>query len=85
MGLGGACLEVAEALAAGTPVRLQMTSPHLWDPLELQALVAWGSEAVDDMPARIGVRFEHASGKTVRDLVELLETHNYESSAAHGR
>jgi hypothetical protein len=85
MGLGGACIELAEALAAGTPVRLQMTSPHLWDPLELQALVAWGSEAATDKPARIGVRFEHASGKTVRHLVELLETHNYESSAAHAR
>ena len=85
MGLGGACIEVAEALAAGTPVRLQMTSPHLWDALELKALVAWGREAQADSPARIGVRFEHATGKTLRHLVELLETHNYEYPAAHAR
>jgi hypothetical protein len=82
MGLGGACIEVAEALAPGTPVRLQMTSPHLWDPLELRALVAWGREGQADKPPRIGVRFEHASGNTLRHLVELLETQNYEYPAA---
>jgi len=86
MGLGGACIEVtSEPLAPGTPVRLQLLSPHMWDPLELRALVAWCREAQAGKPACIGLRFEHASGKTLRQLVELVESQNYEYPEAIAR
>lgn len=79
LGLGGARLEMPEPLAPGTPVRLRVSAPHLWDPLELKAHVAWADESSpSEKKARVGLRFEHASGKTLRLLLELFTTHNYD-------
>jgi hypothetical protein len=35
LGLGGACMELLEVVPPGTPVRLLIEAPHLWDPLAL--------------------------------------------------
>jgi hypothetical protein len=78
LGLGGACVEVLEPLAPGTPVRLQIMAPHLWDPLDLPARIAWTRDAQDSGAASMGLCVEHDSGKTLRWLVELLEADNYE-------
>jgi len=77
LGLGGACLELGELLKTGTPLRLLIDVPHLWDPLELDARVTWGRPAQGQTPARVGVRFEGASGRTLRLLAELLEAEAY--------
>ncbi len=77
LGLGGACLELGEMLKDGTSLRLLIDVPHLWDPLELEARVTWSRPAAARTPARIGVRFEGASGRTLRLLAELLEAEAY--------
>jgi len=77
LGLGGACLELGQLLKDGTPLRLLIDVPHLWDPLELDARVTWARPGVGRGPARVGVRFEGASGRTLRLLAELLEAEAY--------
>jgi hypothetical protein len=77
LGLGGACLELGEKLDDGTALRLLIDVPHLWDPLELEARVTWGRISQGRTPARMGVRFEGASGRTLRLLAELLEAEAY--------
>jgi hypothetical protein len=78
LGLGGARLELGEALASGTPIRVQLVAPHLWDPLEVRARVAWAREAQGPSAAQVGLCFEHQSGKTLRWLVALLKAENFE-------
>lgn len=75
LGLGGACLEMLEAVPNGTEVSLAVEAPHLWDPLFLEGEVIW-LRALDGA-ARVGVRFCHRSGRTLRTLTELLETEAY--------
>jgi hypothetical protein len=77
LGLGGACLEFGEMLKDGTALRLLIDVPHLWDPLELDARVTWARAGAGRAPARMGVRFEGASGRTLRLLAELLEAEAY--------
>ncbi|MET0794557.1 MAG: PilZ domain-containing protein [Polyangiaceae bacterium] len=75
LGLGGACIEASDAVARGTAIELVLDTPHLWDPLSLSGVVAWTRELPDPEGggALLGVRFEHATGSTVRTLTELLE------------
>jgi hypothetical protein len=75
LGLGGACLEVSDSLPAGTSVELVIDTPHLWDPLTLSGAVAWSRVLADPEGggAILGVRFDHATGSSVRTLSELLE------------
>jgi hypothetical protein len=72
LGLGGACLETAEPVAAGTVVELVIDAPHLWDPLTLSGSVAW-ERVLEHGGARLGVCFDHQTGASVRSLTELLE------------
>jgi hypothetical protein len=74
LGLGGACVLIQEALPVGSPVALEIDAPHLWDPLELDAMVAWaGEEPATPGLIRLGVRFLPRSGAVLRTLTELLE------------
>ncbi|HEY4104466.1 MAG TPA: PilZ domain-containing protein [Polyangiaceae bacterium] len=75
LGLGGARVEAPETIEAGTVVELVIETPHLWEPLKLQGAVAWARAlpASDGAGAQIGVRFEHAGGRSVRTLSDLLE------------
>jgi hypothetical protein len=75
LGLGGTCLEMLEAVPNGTAISLSVEAPHLWDPLFLQGEVVWLRSG--DGVARVGVRFYHRSGRTLRALTELLETEAY--------
>lgn len=77
LGLGGACVELAEPMTEGARVKLLIDAPHLWDPLELEAKVAWARAAEGTTPNRAGVRFEVVSGTTLRLLAELLEAEGY--------
>jgi PilZ domain-containing protein len=75
LGLGGACVEASDSAAAGTNVELVIETPHLWDPLTLIGAVAWSRRLPDPEGggALIGVRFQHATGSSVRALTALLE------------
>jgi hypothetical protein len=75
LGLGGACVEASDSAASGTDVELVIDTPHLWDPLTLSGSVVWSRRVPDPEGggAIIGVRFEHATGTSVRTLSELLE------------
>jgi len=75
LGLGGACVEATDSAATGTSVELVIDTPHLWDPLTLSGSVVWSRRLPDPEGGGvlIGVRFEHATGGSVRTLTELLE------------
>jgi hypothetical protein len=75
LGLGGACMEMLEAVPNGTSVSLSVEAPQLWDPLFLAGEVVW-LHALEGA-ALIGVRFDHSSGPTLRMLTELLEAEAY--------
>lgn len=75
LGLGGTCLEVAEAIPNGTALSLSVEAPHLWDPLLLEGEVVWMHTLPD--ATHVGVRFYHRSGRTLRTLSELLEAEAY--------
>ena len=75
LGLGGACMEMLEAVPNGTPLSLAVEAPHLWDPLFLEGEVVWLHSVEGN--ARLGVRFFHRSGRTLRTLTELLEAEQY--------
>ena len=72
LGLGGACVEMSNSVPPGTAVELVIDTPHLWDPLTLSGAVAW-ELTLEEGGARLGVRFEHGTGGSVRALTELLE------------
>jgi hypothetical protein len=75
LGLGGACMEMLEPVVNGTAISLSVEAPHLWDPLFLEGEVVW-FQAIEGA-ARVGVRFYHRSGRTLRTLTELLEAEAY--------
>jgi hypothetical protein len=77
LGLGGACVALLEQLPIGTVVQLSIIAPHLWEPLVLTAEVAWARAEIHATEAEMGLRFEHPEGPTLRQLTELLETHQY--------
>ena len=77
MGLGGARLQLSEGVALGTAVKLAVLAPHLWDPLEVSGEVVWVAIHEGNGDARVGMRFNHRSGTTLRALVDLLETNVY--------
>jgi len=78
LGLGGACLEVADLIPLGTPVRLSLEAPNRWEPLVLDGRVVWTRDALKPGRARLGMKFEKASSGTLRALVDLLEVEAYE-------
>jgi len=68
-------MEMLEAVPNGTAIALSVEAPHLWDPLYLQGEVVWLQPL--DGASRLGVRFYHRSGRTLRALTELLEAEAY--------
>ena len=76
VGLGGVRIVVDEAVAPGDAVTLSFTAPALWDPLVLRARVAW--VAPGELPASVGLAFEHKSADAVFALYELIVTLAYD-------
>jgi hypothetical protein len=79
LGFGGACLEIADALAPGDRVAISFVAPNLWDPLIIGAHVAWVKPGAGMDVGRVGVRFEYPQSATVFALFELLGTLDYEA------
>lgn len=77
LGLGGARLKLTEGVTLGTAVKLAVLAPHLWDPLEVSGEVVWVALHEGKSDTRVGVRFNHRSGASLRALAELLEANVY--------
>jgi hypothetical protein len=78
LGLGGACAELDEPLAAGQLVQIEILAPHLWDPLVIEARVVWVRVPGVRRRARLGLCFVHRAASVVHGLVDLLGTTAYE-------
>jgi hypothetical protein len=83
LGLGGACVEIADpdAFAAAEregPITLEVMAPTLWDPLVLDGRIAWVRRATG-RPTRAGLRFEHREPVALYALFQLLGAHLYDT------
>ena len=81
LGLGGAGLEMNAPLTQGERLRVTLSAPTMWDPLVIDAVVAWThpasrppSEAVTSEPIRAGVAFDYATPSAVLALFKMLAT-----------
>ena len=72
LGLGGACIELGDALVLGLSLTVEIRTPMLWDPLRLHGQVAWAHWNEDAGIARVGVRFDHDNSTSLYSLFELL-------------
>jgi Tfp pilus assembly protein PilZ len=71
LGLGGACFEIDERYERGERLMVHIDLPELWDPLVLEAEVAW-CEPRGPGSTRAGVRFTQPSGRSLRLIAEAL-------------
>ncbi|HEX6764126.1 MAG TPA: PilZ domain-containing protein [Polyangiaceae bacterium] len=72
LGLEGACLEHALPVETGDRVLVTIDLPGLWDPLVLDAVVAWTLPAEPERQARTGVRFSSPSGQALLLIADLV-------------
>ncbi|HLV23048.1 MAG TPA: PilZ domain-containing protein, partial [Polyangiaceae bacterium] len=79
LGLGGTCVELAVAYAAGAVVRVALDAPHRWDPIELGGRVVW-CQVHAGGKVRVGVRFEHPTTASIRALLEVLSPDAYDAT-----
>jgi hypothetical protein len=83
LGLGGACVEIADLLGSGVEregvVTLEVMAPTLWDPLVLGGRIAWVRRGALGRPTRAGVRFEHRDPGALYALFQLLGAHIYDA------
>jgi hypothetical protein len=72
LGLEGACVELTVPVEAGDPVVITVDLPGLWDPLVLEAIVAWTALSGSNGQARAGVRFSSPNGQALLLIAELV-------------
>ena len=77
LSLGGACIEVAEAVTLGARLTVEIVAPTLWDPLVLPGRVVW-SRGDRGAPHRAGLSFEHTDPARAFALFELLGAHDFD-------
>jgi hypothetical protein len=88
LSLAGAGLETDEPLVPGERMTVTLSTPTMWDPLVLDAIVAWAhpprpSHEVDALGrsrtvARAGLVFDYPAPRAVLSMFELLATLGYE-------
>jgi hypothetical protein len=88
LSLAGAGLETDEPLVPGERLSLTLSTPTMWDPLVIEAVVAWAhppraSTEVDSIGrsrtvARAGVAFDYPNAPLVLSLFEMLATLGFE-------
>jgi len=86
--LAGAGLETDEPLVPGERLSVTLATPTMWDPLVLDAVVAWAqpprpSNEVDHLGrsrtvARAGVAFAYDGPASILAMFEMLSTLGYE-------
>jgi hypothetical protein len=82
--LAGAGVETDEALVPGERLSVAFAAPNLWDPLVLEATVAWSHppRAAHDLDAfgrprivaRAGLSFDYAAPEAVLAVFDMLVT-----------
>lgn len=88
LSLAGAGLETDEALLPGERLSVTVSTPTMWDPLVLEAVVAWAhppqpSTEIDARGrsrtvARAGIVFDYPAPAEILAVFELLSTLGYE-------
>jgi hypothetical protein len=88
LSLAGAGLETDAALLPGERLSVTLATPTMWDPLVLDAVVAWAhpprpSAEVDALGrsrtvARSGIAFAYPSPAVVLAMFEMLATLGYD-------
>lgn len=88
LSLAGAGIETDEPLVPGNRVSVTLSTPTMWDPLVLEATVAWAhpprtTQAVDALGrsrtvARAGIVFDYPAPASVLAMFEMLATLGYE-------
>lgn len=73
LGLGGAQIKCERCPAVGTALRMVLTSPSAWDPLDLPAIVRW----VNAGDQTFGVAFERLSRAQAAALYDLLRASRF--------
>lgn len=86
--LAGAGIETEEPMIPGDRLSVELTTPTLWDPLVLDAVVAWAHPAhptaeLDALGrpraiARSGLVFEYGAPAAVLAMFEMLATLGFE-------
>jgi hypothetical protein len=76
LSLGGARISTEVEVPAGAAVRISIESPRHWDPLEIEAEVAWSK--VREPATELGVSFHPSSRNTLRSLLELLSDESFD-------
>ena len=76
LGTGGAFVVTDILLDRGERVRLVLSSPTSWQPLDLEAEVSWWLEAGGDGPCGLGMRFvdpDAGQALALREFVAALD------------
>jgi hypothetical protein len=86
--LAGAGIETEEPLTAGERVSVAFSTPTLWDPLVLSAVIAWAHPLVAKggldplgrprMSARAGLAFDYATPDATLAMFEMLVAVDFE-------
>jgi len=72
LSLEGACIELPTPVEVGDTVSLTVDLPGLWDPLALNAVVAWTAPEDGEREARAGIRFSSPSGQSLLLIADLV-------------
>lgn len=78
LGLGGAQIHCDIPPSVGSPLRILLTSPSAWDPLDLPGSVRW----IDDTKRTFGVAFDALSSSQAAALYELLSASRFAGGRA---
>jgi hypothetical protein len=72
LGLGGACVGLADALVVGDQVTLGLVFPTRWDPVPMPARIVWLDTDGDGERGRAGMAFEPNDARATLNLYALL-------------
>ncbi len=88
LSLAGAGIETDEPLLPGERLSVTLSTPTTWDPLVIEAVVAWAhpprpSTEIDALGrsrtvARAGIAFDYLTPASVLAMFEVLTTLGYE-------
>ncbi len=79
LSLGGACFELNESMETGERLTIAFVSPTLWDPLTIEATVAWIGDSADGLESRIGIAFRLETESAALALLQLISDLDYEA------
>jgi hypothetical protein len=88
LSLAGAGIETDEPFFPGDRISVTLATPTMWDPLVIEAVVAWAHPPRPALPtdslgrsrtvSRSGIVFDHPTPSSVLAMFEMLATIGYE-------